>query len=146
MAPVEVSEEPHGRLPSYLLAEGLEPTADFVLQGLFWLTLAIVAIALVDLVARGRFRNVSSTLAGMLGALGPLLGVYAAANILMSASLNVQDTRIWPGIVGQSALLVAIGALCGCVGVVLVAVLRIIPAKHRSRLAGTLDQSDATKS
>lgn len=145
MAPVEVSEQPHGRLPGYLLAEGLEPTADFVLQGLFWLTLASLVVALVDLVVRGRFRNLSSTLARMLGALGPLLGVYGAANILMSASLNLQDARIWPGIVGQSALLVAVGTLCGCIGVVLVAVLRIIPAKHRNSLAGTLDQSDATK-
>ncbi len=140
MAPVEVGEEPHGRLPGYLLAEGLEPTADFVLHALFLLTLAIFVFAVGDLIVRGRFRIISSTLARMLSALGPLLGVYGAANILMSASLNLQDPRMWSGIVGQSALLVATGTLCGCVGVVLAAVLRILPAKHR----GTLDHPRAT--
>ncbi|MDI6624434.1 MAG: hypothetical protein QME55_06865 [Brevundimonas sp.] len=145
MAPVEVSGEQHGRLRSYILAEALEPTANFVLQGLVWLTLAVLVVVLVDLVARGRFRNISSTLALMLAALGPLLGVYGAANILMSASLDPQYMQVVPGSLGPSALLVATGMLCGCIGVVLAAVLRIVPAKRRSPLPEPLDQPRVTR-
>lgn len=144
MEPVQVSEEPYGRLGGYVLAEALEPTANLVFQGLIWLTLAILAVVLVDLVVRGRFRNISSTLALMLAALGPLLGVYGAANILMSASLDLRYTAMDPGVVGPSALLVAIGMLCGCIGVVLAAVLRIVPPKHRKFPPGTLDPPPAT--
>lgn len=145
MTPLQVGEEPYGRLSGYMLAEGLGPEASFVLQGLFWLTLAILVIVLVDLVVGGRFRNISSTLARMLGALGPLLGLYGAANILMSASLNLQFTYINPGIVGQSALLVAVGALCGGIGVVLAAVLQIVPVRHRNTPPRTPDQPRATR-
>jgi len=140
MAPVEVIAEPHGRLPSYSLADGLPPTADFVLHGLFWLTLAILLVVVIDLFARGRFRNISSTLAPMLGALAPLLGVFGVADILMSASLDPQYTDIPGVVVGPSAVLIAVGTLCGSIGVVLAAVLRIVPAKHRSNLPGTLEQ------
>lgn len=145
MMPIEVGEESHGRLPSYLLAEGLPPTADYVLRGLFCLTLAILIVVVIDLFARGRFRNVSSTLASMLGALGPLLGVYGAANILMSASLDPQYTDISGVAVGPSALLVAVGTFCGCIGVLLAAVLRIVPVKDRSTVPGTHNQPAATK-
>ncbi|MCS6622740.1 hypothetical protein N0B44_07450 [Roseibacterium beibuensis] len=139
MAPVEVSGEPHGRLSSYILAEALEPTAHLVFQGLICLTLAIVVLVLVDLVLRGRFRNISSTLALMLAALGPLLGVYGAANIVMSASLDLRYTAMDPGVAGPSALMVATGVLCGCIGVVLAAVLKIVPAKTRNPLPGPPD-------
>ncbi|CAN7257533.1 hypothetical protein [Brevundimonas sp. LjRoot202] len=131
MVPVQVVEEPHGRLPSYMLAEGLEPTANLVLQGIFWLTLTISVVVLADLIMRGRFRNISLTLARMLAAFGPLLGVYGAAKILMNVSLDLNRTYIDPGTVGQSALLVAVGALCGCIGVVLAAVLMIVPVRRR---------------
>ncbi|HEY0599267.1 hypothetical protein [Brevundimonas sp.] len=145
MAPVQPDEEPHGRLPGYNLAEALEPTANLVLQGLIWLTLAIVLAVVADLVVRGRFRNISSTLALMLGALGPLLGVYGAASIVISASLDLRYTAMDPGVVGPSALLVSIGMLCGCIGVVLAAVLRIVPAKRRNNPPGTLDQPGVTR-
>jgi len=144
MEPVEVSDESLGRLPSYLLAEGLPPTANFVLHGLFWLTLAILVVVVIDLFARGRFRNFSSALASMLGALGPLLGFYGAADILMSVSLDPRYTDISGVAVGPSALLVAAGTLCGCIGVVLTAVLKIIPAKHRNTLTESLDHPRAT--
>jgi len=130
MAPVEVSAEPYGRLPGYVLVEGLGPEGTFILHGLFWLALAIGVIALVDLILRGRFRTISATLARMLAALGPLLGIYGGASILMGASLKM-DTHLDPAAIGQSAFLVAIGALCGCVGVVLAAVLRIVPVKPK---------------
>ena len=139
MEPVQASGEPQGRLRSYVLAEGLEPTANFVLQGLMLLTLAILVVVLVDLVARGRLRNISSTLALMLAALGPLLGVYGAANIVMSASLDLRYTAMDPGVAGPSALMVATGVLCGCIGVVLAAVLKIVPAKTRNPLPGPPD-------
>ena len=136
MAPVEDSGEPHGRLPSYILAEALEPAEQILLQSLVWLALAIVVVALVDLVARGRFRTVSLTLARMLGALGPLLGVYGAANVLVKASLSVRDPSLIAAYVGPSALLVSAGALCGCIGIVLAAVLRVVPARRAVRSAG----------
>ena len=145
MEPVQASGEPQGRLRSYVLVEGLEPTANFVLQGLMLLTLAILVVVLVDLVARGRLRNISSTLALMLAALGPLLGAYGAANIVMSASLDLRYTAMDPGVVGPSALLVSTGMLCGCIGVVLAAVLRIVPAKRRSPHPETLDRPRAPK-
>ena len=129
MAPVaEVSGEPHGRLPSYILAEALEPAEQVLLQSLFWLTLVVVLVALVDLVARGRIRTISLTLTRMLTALGPLLGLYGAANVLVKASLSVREPSMIAGFVGPAALLVSAGALCGCVGVVLAAVLKLIPA------------------
>ena len=145
MEPVQASGEPQGRLRSYVLAESLEPTANFVLQGLMLLTLAILVVVLVDLLARGRLRNISSTLALMLAALGPLLGAYGAANIVMSASLDLRYTAMDPGVVGPSALLVSTGMLCGCIGVVLAAVLRIVPAKRRSPHPETLDRPRAPK-
>ena len=128
MAPVEVSGEPHGRLPGYILAEALEPAEQVLLQSLFWLTLVMVLVALVDLVARGRFRTISLTLTRMLAALGPLLGLYGAANVLVKASLSVREPSMIAGFVGPAALLVSAGALCGCVGVVLAAVLKLVPA------------------
>jgi len=139
MAPVEESGEPHGRLPSYILADALEPAEQILLQSLFWLTLVIVVVVLIDLVARGRFRTISLTLARMLAALGPLLGLYGAANVLVKASLSVAEPSMLAAHVGPSALLVSIGALCGGVGVVLAAVLKLIPAGRATpgRSAGT---------
>lgn len=144
MEPVQASGESQGRLRSYVLAEGLEPTANFVLQGLMLLTLAIFVVVLVDLVARGRLRNISSTLALMLAALGPLLGAYGAASIVMSASLDLRYTAMDSGVVGPSALLVSMGMLCGCIGVVLAAVLKIVPVGRRSRPPEMPDQPRAT--
>lgn len=130
MEPVEVSGEPHGRLRSYILADALDPAEQLLLQGLLWLTLAVVVVGLVDLVARGRFRHLSLTLARMLGAAGPLLGIYGAASVLMKASLIVSEPSMISAWIGPSMLLLSTGALCGCIGVVLAAVLGLLPARH----------------
>jgi len=132
MEPVEVSGEPHGRLPSYILAEALEPAEQILLQGLLWLTLAVVVVGFVDVVARGRFRHLSLILARTLAALGPLLGIYGAANVLMKASLVVRDPSMLSAWVGPSTLLVSTGALCGSIGVVLATILRLVPARRGS--------------
>lgn len=133
MAPVAESGESHGRLPSYILADALEPAEQILLQSLFWLALAVVVVALVDLIARGRIRTFSLTFSRMLSALGPLLGAYGAANVLVKASLSVREPSLISAYIGPSALLISAGALCGCVGIVVAAVLNLVPAGRAGR-------------
>ena len=116
---------------------GMEPTTGLVFQALLLLSLVVLVVAVADLVLRGRFRNAAIALTGMLTLLGPLLGVYAAANALMVAFIEVADTNtanfpfVAPAL-AEAALAVAIGALVGAGAVILKTVLKLVDAR-RSR-------------
>jgi hypothetical protein len=126
------------RLGVSALYEIIDPTTHQVITVLILVTVFVLIVVLIDLIRRGRARTISLALTRMLSLLGPLLGIYGAANSVMMTGLDVGNTNIaHPGIIGPmvalGALSMMFGAVAGCIGVVLTAVLRIEDAWRSAR-------------
>lgn len=139
--PAMVGGEAHGRLGASALLHGMNPTTHLVIQILALLGMAVLALAVADLLLRGRFRTTALALTGMLASLAPLMGVYAAANALLFAFIEVADRNIAaPSFIAiplaEAAYAVAVGALVGGGAVVLKAVLRLADAWKPKTSAG----------
>lgn len=108
---------------------------------LFWgglLTVVVCLIALADLVLRARFRATSLTLARMLSAFAPLLGLFGAAwgitdTMIWMGDQNLTSPEVWIPSAAIAASLIAMGAAGGCIGVVLTAILRIDSARRGAK-------------
>lgn len=135
--PMVVAGEAHGRLGARIIFETMQPTTSLILQTLMLLGLVVLAVTVVDLISRGRFRNTAFALTGMLTLLAPLLGVFAAANAIMfycteALSRGISDFGFIGGGIAEGALAVAFGAAVGAVAVILRTVLELVDGR-RSR-------------
>lgn len=125
-------------LGARVLLENMNPVVHHVIVGVFLITAVIFVWAVVDLIRKGRARTTSLALTRMLAGLAPLLGVVAAADNIFGAGIRIANTNmghpavVWP-VLAQAAFALWIGAVCGVIGVVLTAVLRIESAWRAGR-------------
>ena len=144
--PAIVGGESHGRLGMSALLHTIDPTAALVHQIILLLALAVLALAVLNLVLRGRVRNTLFALTEMLTLLAPLLGLFAAANTLLFAFVDIAEQNLahFPVLavsLAEAALSLAIGALTGAGAVVLKAVLRLLDARDSKPSGPGLSQS-----
>lgn len=143
--PMVVAGEAHGRLGARVIFETMQPTTSLALQILMLLGLAVLAVAVVDLIWRGRFRNTAFALTGMLTRLAPLLGVFAAANAIMVGCIEVADTNISDAsfiapFLAEGALAVAFGTAVGAGAVILRTVLELVDGRRARRPLAASDR------
>lgn len=132
-------ESAHRMSLSGAVIHSTDPVTHHALLGVLLVTLIVVIIALVDLIRGGRFRTTALALTRMLSALAPLLGLVGAAMQLASTALlvaehNVAVPAVWAPSVMVAAWIVAISAVCGALGVLFTAVLRIDSARRAAKI------------
>lgn len=125
----------------------MDPTTHRVITVLILVTVLVLFVVMIDLIRRARARTISLALTRMLSLLGPLLGVYGAANSVLMTGMDAGNTNIaHPGIIGPMVALGALSMMCGavsgCIGVVLTAVLRIEGGWRSARKPEPVDQGD----
>lgn len=115
-----------------------DPVVHHVLLGVLLVTLVVVIIALIDLVRGGRFRTSALALTRMLSLLAPLLGLFGAAvqlatTALVVAEQNIASPAVWAPSIMVSAWVIATSTVCGALGVIFTAILRMDSARRRAK-------------
>jgi hypothetical protein len=144
--PTIVTGEPWGRLGMSALLHSIDGTTVLIHQIILLLGLSVLALAVLNFILRGRVRNTVFALAEMLTLLAPLLALFAAANTLLFAFIEVANQNaVQLGILSvslaEAALSLALGALVGAGAVVLKAVLRLVDARDPKPPRPSLSQS-----
>lgn len=141
MAPVEEAAVESGHRISmvHAMTHSSFPLVDELIIWGGLLTVVVCLLALADLVLRGRFRATSLSLTRMQSRFVPLLGLFGAAwgiadIMIKMTERNLTSPEIWLPSVAIAALLVALGAAGGGIGVILTAILRIDSARHAVKL------------
>ncbi len=141
MVPIEEGmTEVVGRFGMSFILENLDQATKWLLIAPVLIALLIAVFSLADLIRRGRTRTTALALTRMLSLLAPLLGVYGVCDSLIRTALVVANlNRDDPGLVFPTialcALFVGVGAVCGCIGVILTAILRIDSARRARKVA-----------
>lgn len=126
---------------NFSIGEGIlhspNPTVHTVGLIILALAAAVLAVAVADLLMRGRFRTTSLALATMLIAVAPLLSLYAASDVVFSSAIRASGpstatTFSLAKAAAEAAFSLSLGAAVGIGAAVVAAVLKIVPIQPRS--------------
>jgi len=136
--PMAVEAGAHRLSIADAVSHSTDPVAHHALLGVLLVTLIVVIVVLVDLIRRGRFRRTALALTRMLSLLAPLIGLFGAAiqiagDALVVADHNIANPAVWAPSILVAAWIIAVSAVCGGIGVILTAVLRIAGPGRKAR-------------
>lgn len=134
--PAQIGGEPEGSIAWSLFSHYHVPGLKWVVMAILLIELIGLATAVAALIAPRRFGRAARILAGMLAALGPLLGLLGASITILQGAIHQIDAD--PPYVGPDPVAIGVaaqplifGLLAGAMGVVLWTALSLMRGRER---------------